>query len=177
MTRVVFIRHAEPLVAIGTPGAQWPLTNEGKGAARLLGERVVGRSPVALVWASPERKALQTAESAFPSGPTRVRDELGEVRKPWYATTDDLREAVSRYVGGDAVEGWERHEDVTARLNLLQADISAGERLVVVSHGVVLTTWLALYGVLDDPFAFWSDLRTPDAWELDLEEKSLERII
>jgi broad specificity phosphatase PhoE len=177
MSSVVFVRHAEPSVAIGTPGAQWPLTNEGKGAARVLGERVARRSPVALVWASPERKALQTAESAFPSGPTRVRDELGEVGKPWYTTTDELRQAVARYVGGDAVEGWERHEDVAARLHLLAADITSAERLVVVSHGVLLTTWLSQFGVLDDPFAFWADLRTPDAWELDLEEKSLGRIV
>jgi broad specificity phosphatase PhoE len=177
MTRVVLIRHAEPLVEIGTPGAQWPLTNEGKSAARVLGERVAGRSPVALVWASPELKACETAASAFPSGPTRVRDELGEVEKPWYATTDDLRQAVARYLGGDAVEGWEHREDVLARLDALRADISPGQRLVVVSHGVLLTTWLAQHGVLDDPFAFWSELRTPDAWELNLEEKSLERIV
>ena len=42
---------------------------------------------------------------------------------------------------------------------------------------MLLTTWLAQNGVLDDPFAFWSELRTPDAWELNLEEKSLERIV
>ncbi len=85
--------------------------------------------------------------------------------------------AVARYLGGDAVEGWERRDDVIARLDALRADINPGERLVVVSHGVLLTTWLAHHGVLDDPFAFWSDLRTPDAWELDLEEKSLDRIV
>jgi broad specificity phosphatase PhoE len=176
MTRVVLIRHAEPLVAIGTPGVQWPLTNEGKDNARALGARIAGTSPVALVWTSPERKACETAASGFADVSTRVRAELGEVTKPWYATTDQLTQAVAAYLGGDVVEGWERREDVLARLELLQADINPGERLVIVSHGVVLTTWLHHVGVLEDPFAFWSDLRTPDAWELDFDDKSLQRI-
>ena len=47
---------------------------------------------------------------------------------------------------------------------------------MVVSHGVLLTTWLHHEIGLEDPFLFWSNLRTPDAWELSLEEKTLERI-
>ena len=108
--------------------------------------------------------------------PTLVREELSEVEKPWYTTTDELRQAVARYLGGETVEGWERREDVIARLDLLAADVSPGECLAVVSHGVLLTIWLDHEGVLEDPFAFWSDLRTPDAWALDPAEKSLGRI-
>jgi broad specificity phosphatase PhoE len=176
VTPLVIIRHAEPLVSGDTPGAQWRLTREGKDNARVLGGRVMERSPISLVWTSPERKARETAEPAFPSVPTRVREQLSEVEKPWYPTTDELRRAVASYVSGEIVEGWERREDVIARLDLLQADIGPGERLAVVSHGVLLTIWLDHVGTLEDPFAFWSDLRTPDAWEVDLERKSLERI-
>jgi broad specificity phosphatase PhoE len=170
------MRHAEPLVLRETPGAQWRLTNEGKESARVHGGRVMERSPITLVWTSPERKARETAEHGFPSIPTRVREQLGEVEKPWYTTTDELREAVASYLGGETVEGWERREDVLARLDLLAADVSPGGSLAVVSHGVLLTMWLDHAGVLDDPYAFWSDLRTPDAWELDLETKALGRI-
>ena len=177
MTRVVLIRHAEPFVEISTPGSQWRLTLEGKDNAGVLGARVVGSSPIAHVWASPERKARETAEHAFPSAAARVREQLGEVTKPWYPTTDELTQAVASYLRGDVVEGWERREDVVARLAQLEADIGPEERLAVVSHGVVLTVWLDHQGVLEDPFAFWSELRTPDAWELDLDEKSLERIV
>jgi broad specificity phosphatase PhoE len=176
VTSLVLIRHAEPLVVGDTPGAQWRLTHEGKDNARLLGGRVVERSPITLVWASPERKARETAESAFPSAPTRLRPQLGEVEKPWYPTTDELREAVASYLGGDVVEGWERRENVMARLDLLEADVSPGDLIAVVSHGVLLTLWLDRLGALEDPFAFWSDLRTPDAWKFDLDEKLLERI-
>jgi broad specificity phosphatase PhoE len=173
MTRLILIRHAEPLVSGGTPGAQWRLTHEGKENAGALGRRIV---PTPLVWTSPERKARETAEHAFPSVLTRVREELGEVEKPWYPTTDELTQAVASYLSGEVMPGWERREDVIARLRRLQTDIAPGECLAVVSHGVLLTTWLDHEGALEDPFAFWSDLRTPDAWELDLEEKSLERI-
>jgi broad specificity phosphatase PhoE len=176
VTRLVLIRHAEPLVSGGTPGAQWRLTNEGKENAGALGRRIDERSPTPLVWTSPERKARETAEHAFPSVPTVVREELGEVEKPWYPTTDELTQAVASYLGGEIVAGWERREDVIARLSPLRADVGPGERLAVVSHGVLLTVWLNDEGVLEDPFAFWSELRTPDAWELDLEDKSLQRI-
>jgi hypothetical protein len=107
---------------------------------------------------------------------TRVREQLSEVEKPWYTTTDELREAVARYLGGEIVEGWERREDVIARLDQLEVDDIGGERLAVVSHGVLLTVWLDHAGVLDDPYGFWSDLRTPDAWALERAEKSLARI-
>jgi broad specificity phosphatase PhoE len=176
VTPVVVIRHAEPLVSGDTPGAQWRLTHEGKENARALGGRIVQRAPITLVWTSPERKARETAEPAFPSVPTRVREQLSEVDKPWYTTTDELRQAVARYLGGETVEGWERREDVIARLDLLAADVSPDERIAVVSHGVLLTIWLDHEGVLEDPFAFWSDLRTPDAWAFDTAEGSLERI-
>jgi broad specificity phosphatase PhoE len=176
VTSLVLIRHAEPLVVGDTPGAQWRLTNEGKDNAGALGRRIVEREPITLVWASPERKARETAEHAFPSVPARVREQLSEVEKPWYPTTDELRLAVARYLGGDVVDGWERREDVLARLDLLEAELSPGDLIAVVSHGVLLTVWLDRLGALDDPFAFWSDLRTPDAWKLDVDQKSLERL-
>ena len=44
------------------------------------------------------------------------------------------------------------------------------------SHGLFITTWLDHEMGLTDPFVFWSELRMPDAWELDLDEKSFRRI-
>jgi hypothetical protein len=59
----------------------------------------------------------------------------------------------------------------------LQRDAGSFERLVVVSHGLLLTTWLEHEIGLDDPFSFWSNLRMPDAWELSPEERSLTRLV
>ena len=63
-----------------------------------------------------------------------------------------------------------------ARLASLEADFTSADSIVIVTHGVLLATWLGCLTPLEDPFSFWSGLRMPDAWELDLEERSLQRI-
>jgi broad specificity phosphatase PhoE len=170
------MRHAEPLVADGTPAAEWLLTDRGREDASVLGGRIADGSTTTVVWTSPQRKARETAALGFPSVAARTREQLSEVKRAWYATPDELAKATASYLSGEVVEGWERRQDVMARLALLEADFTPGERLVVVSHGVLLTIWLDRQIGLDDPFRFWSNLRMPDAWELDLEEKSIERI-
>jgi broad specificity phosphatase PhoE len=170
------MRHAEPIVAEGTPADRWPLTHQGRDDARVLGDRLGELTATTTVWTSPERKARETAEHAFPTVAARVRQELREVMKPWYATADELAPAVAGYLRGESVEGWEHRDDAIARLSPLRADIGPAERFVVVSHGLLLTTWLDDEHGLEDPFLFWSNLGMPDAWEFDLEEKSLRRI-
>jgi broad specificity phosphatase PhoE len=170
------MRHAEPLVAGGTPAAEWPLTDRGREDASVLGRQIADGSTTTVVWTSPQRKARETAALGFPSVAARTREQLSEVKRAWYATPDELAKATASYLSSEVVEGWERRQDVMARLALLEADFTPGERLVVVSHGVLLTIWLDRQIGLDDPFRFWSNLRMPDAWELDLEEKSIERI-
>lgn len=176
VTRVVLVRHAEPQVDNGTPAAEWPLTDRGRDDARLLGEQLAKRFTTTSLWTSPERKACQTAALAFPTVTARVHEPLGEVRKSWYETTDEHASALASYLQGEPVEGWEHREDVTSRLAMIEAEAQSSEHLVVVSHGVLLTTWVDRLIGLTDPFQFWSDLGTPDAWELDLAEKSLEHI-
>jgi broad specificity phosphatase PhoE len=105
-----------------------------------------------------------------------IRDELSEVKRPRYASADEHANAAVRYLRGEAVEGWEPREDVITRVAHLKLDFGSSESLVLVSHGLLLTTWLDDKIGLDDPFSFWSKLRMPDAWEFSLEEKSLERI-
>lgn len=176
VTRLVLVRHAEPEAASGTPAARWPLSERGRRDARVLGGRLADASTGTPVWTSPERKARQTAALAFPSAATHVREQLREVGKPWYAKPDELTGAVATYLRGEPVEGWERRDDVIARLASVGVDFAPWQRVVVVSHGVLLTTWLHHEIGLDDPFAFWSNLRMPDTWELDLAEKSLGRV-
>ena len=40
-----------------------------------------------------------------------------------------------------------------------------GRPLVVATHGMAMTLWLTALG-LEDPEAFWSDLRLPDVFQL-----------
>ena len=65
-----------------------------------------------------------------------------------------------------------------ARLAVLETDLSSLKTdLIIVSHGVLLTTWLDRRIGLEDPYWFSSNLRMPDAWVADFEDKSLQRIV
>jgi broad specificity phosphatase PhoE len=176
MTRLVLVRHAEPLVTVNAPGEQWGLTDNGRNDARSLGVRLASRFTTTSVWTSPEERARETATLVCPSAAIRIREELSEVKKPWYASADENERAVRRFLKGEAIDGWESREDALGRLARLKAELGSSERVVLVTHGVILTTWLVHEIGLDDPFSFWSNLRIPDAWELDVEGGSLERV-
>ncbi len=70
-----------------------------------------------------------------------------------------------------------RREDVISRITQLKSDFGSSESLVLVSHGVLLTTWLDHERGLNDPLSFWSNLTMPDAWLADFEVKLPERIL
>ena len=74
------------------------------------------------------------------------------------------------------VEGWEHREAVKTRIGQLKLGFGTSESIVLVSHGLLLTTWLDHEMGLNDPLSFWSNLRTPDVWNLYFKEKSFERI-
>jgi broad specificity phosphatase PhoE len=173
VTRLLLVRHCEPLKSGETPGAEWPLTEKGRNDADLLGANLARRYSRAIVWTSPERRARETAELAFPLAVANVRDQLREVKKPWYSSADEVTNATANYLRGEEVQGWESREDVISRIAQLKVGYGTSDVRVLVSHGVFLTTWLDQEIGFDDAFLFWSDLRMPDAWEFDLDEKSL----
>jgi broad specificity phosphatase PhoE len=177
MTPIILVRHAEPRVVGETPEAEWPLTEKGRNDATVLGTSIADRSTSAIVFTSRERRARETAALALPLVVAGVRDQLCEVKKPWYASADEHTNAVDNYIKGNVVEGWERRESVISRASQLMSDIGSSEGLVLVSHGLLLTTWLDHEIGLHDPLSFWSDLLMPDAWVADFEDKSLERIV
>ncbi len=110
--------------------------------------------------------------SAFPLAAAGVRAQLSEVKKPWYASADEHANAVEKYLSGEAVEHWESRDAVVRRITQLKSDFGSLESLALVSHGLLITTWLHSEIGLDDPFSFWSDLRMPDAWEVRVDQKS-----
>jgi broad specificity phosphatase PhoE len=175
VTSVFLIRHAEPLPGARTAADQQPLSDKGRSDASELGRRLAGRNLSRTVWTSPERRAFETAGLVFPSAAIRVREQLREVERPWYSSAREHTRAVACYLRGQAVEGWEPREDVIARTTELISDLRGSERLVLVSHGVLLACWLGNALDLEDPSSFWSELRTPDAWEVDFDDKSLVR--
>jgi broad specificity phosphatase PhoE len=173
---ITLIRHAQALNSADVPGAEWPLSNKGRQDARTFGELRCRSIAPTLVLTSPERRARETAALAFPAVPANIQDDLSEVKRPWYASANDHETAVASFLRCEAVTGWEPHQDVIARIKRVTRSLQTWDRPVIVSHGVFLTTWLDHELGLDDPFLFWSNLRLPDAWELNPEKKSFNRI-
>ena len=150
---MLLIRHAMPERVQGVPSEHWRLGDEGRAAARDLAERL---DPDLRIVSSAEPKAIATAEEliAVRGGTIAVDERLGEVQRPprW---DGGYYERARRYVGGEAIDGWEPHAEVVDRFAAAARD--AG---VVVTHGLAMTLYLAPA----DPVRFWDELAFPDAW-------------
>lgn len=78
---------------------------------------------------------------------------------------------VRAYLAGADHPGWEPREQVTARFGagIKHWYLRAATRpLVVATHGMAMTLWLADAIDLSDPTDFWDDLRLPGLFEVDL---------
>jgi broad specificity phosphatase PhoE len=118
----------------------------------------------------PKAAGTAAAIEAATGVTARVDERLGETAGA-EAWDGGHRERAARYVAGEAVAGWEPQANAAARVDAALRD-AAGDGAVTVaavSHGRVLTLWLAAVGALPDPAAFWGGLRYPDAWALDVE--------
>jgi probable phosphoglycerate mutase len=126
VTEIWLIRHADVYDALDDPDDP-PLSGRGREQARRLGERV-RRLRVAAVYASPARRALETARELSPE--VRIDSRLGE--------------AVARFTGGRlAVD--EPAELVVERMRgAVDEAVAAhpGERVVMVSHGIAILSYL-----------------------------------
>jgi broad specificity phosphatase PhoE len=163
LRRLVLVRHAAVELVEGVPPSEWRLTDEGHADARRLAALPVF-GDVALVATSPEGKARGTARPI--AAPIRVEEDLREVerRRTFVVARSAYVDLVDRYFAGGRVEGWEPVADARARIvgciERLLAD-TAGD-LVVVSHGLVLSLYLAdLRGQPRVDLAEWEAIPLP----------------
>jgi broad specificity phosphatase PhoE len=167
--RLFLVRHAMPAVDAQVPPDRWDLDPAGRAAARAL-----ALPPHAVLVSSTEPKARQTLE---PAGPVRTDARFVEVTRdePFHG---DYRARRHSYVDGVDHPGWEPRRLVAARFD---AGVSfwlreAGARpLVIATHGMAMTVWLAAAVGLTDPGGFWAGLRLPDLLEVDLAARTWRR--
>jgi broad specificity phosphatase PhoE len=62
MSKLFLIRHAQPEVRPGVPPRLWPLTAQGRESAQQLAQHLAGSDQPVRLYASPERKAQETAQ-------------------------------------------------------------------------------------------------------------------
>ena len=152
--------------------ADWELSSGGLSDARAL----VRALPIgALLIASREPKARQTLE---PTGSVETDERFNEVTRdePY---DGDFRARRRAYVTGTDYRGWEPRDQVVARFAdgvRFWTARAVGRPLVIASHGMAMTLWLAATVDLGDAGVFWADLRLPDILTVDVTGKQVTRL-
>jgi hypothetical protein len=168
---VILVRHAMPVVDLAVPPHEWVL----QGPVPPLG---LPADPY--LAASTEPKALGTLA---PFGPVATDVRFGEITRPASSPAshgDGWRELRLAYVEGADHPGWEPRSAVVARFDAGINDHwvrAAGRPLVVASHGMAMTLWLTARISLEAPGVFWSSLRLPDVFAVDLVARTVVRLL
>jgi broad specificity phosphatase PhoE len=174
--RLVLVRHGRPEVTEGALPPAWPLSDASRQAISGLGRRLTVDRGAVLV-SSTEPKALATAEALELGLEVIAADELREVAKPWFEDEADLHRAAAAYFGGEVLLGWEPLAAAVARFRRVIDQLDSQHDSVVVTHGMVMTAWLASIGVVADGYRFWLRLTQPDAWEVSLNDRRLWQVL
>jgi broad specificity phosphatase PhoE len=159
MTQLYLIRHAHTRMT-GGAAERWPLSEKGRREARILARQDFWRK-VELIFSSPEPKASSTAKPAARRWgvPLRIVDCLRELHRP--RLIPDYRKAIARLFANpeQSIAGMETAAQAAGRITHCIRELVAahpGQTLAVVSHGLVLTLFLAQ---LDDRWPTTSEWR------------------
>jgi len=164
---LILVRHAAPLIEPGVPPPQWGLSPEGRADAEALAVRVAALKPQAIC-ASTEPKAIETARLlARPLGLAIDTDPaFDEHRRGSWPFEPDAAVRDARMLRvlsdfGSSVDGAEVGAAAAARF-AAGVEARAARPLVIVSHGTILSLFLAWTASLE-PQALWRSLRLPEA--------------
>ncbi|MEP7216513.1 MAG: histidine phosphatase family protein [Anaerolineaceae bacterium] len=175
---MVLIRHAMPRVTPGTASTLWTLGESAKEDCVLLAH-AVPENIAPVIYTSPEPKAAETAAVIALRLSLQVVNDarLSEVDRPpvW---DEDYRSMVLSYLHSGVQLGWEPANTVLARFTAAvdeALDTHPVGDLIVSDHGMALSLYAASVAKIDLR-EFWAQLTFPDAWRLDVEMKTLERL-
>jgi broad specificity phosphatase PhoE len=177
--RLLLVRHAAPLIDPPTPSSEWVLSPQGEEAARRLAQSLAAPPP-SPIYSSAETKAVQTAAVLAEEWGLRVRveDDLHEVGgRSWANSPAEYEQIVSRYLRGEAVDGWEERAGAQRRIATAVKLMGPDQDLLVVSHGLVLVLCLAwlLEVEAGTLFPVWRTIRFPELCILDWETREVVR--
>jgi broad specificity phosphatase PhoE len=176
---LILVRHGRPKIDPDTPATTWGLCDEGREGCERLAGQILDLKPTAIV-SSPEPKALQTARIIGDRLGLKVEVDPGlhEHKRQHlsFGTEEEFRARIAQVFaephapipgGESAHEAYERVAETLAR--------HKGEPLLAVTHGTVLSLYLA-EKLACDAHDLWRSLHMPDAFVLDGEGKLIERI-
>jgi broad specificity phosphatase PhoE len=173
------VRHAQTQPT-ALPVETWPLSEAGIQQAQRLAELPFWQD-VQIICSSVEPKALQTAQIAAERNDLPVEPvfDLRELRRPnGLASVEAYQAAVREALENPfrSINGWEPTGEAQTRImtaieRLLLAH--AGKTLAVVSHGLVITLYLAYLADSAPSFDVWKSLPFASAFQIDTEERKI----
>lgn len=182
MRQLFLIRHASPQIQPDVPTREWQLSERGIEEAHALA-KLAPTWELEAIYTSSEPKAQTTgliiadALGLF----VHVVDGFDELRMPaWIGNANEFNEAVHAILedGDEAPRGAETAAQAAARFADGVELVAQGEfPAAIVSHGRVLTAWLAQAIGLDDPYETWRTMPMPGWACIDLDAPRLGFIV
>ncbi len=164
-TEIVFLRHAETVVSPNSPASEWLLAPSGQSESyELAASGILGE--IDAIVSSDEMKAIETAEPFARMFGLEIESnhdfrELNRNAGP-FLTREEYFSCVQEVLKSSSARpnGWECAADALARTKKgVQQAMSqhSSERVLVVSHGLVLTLYFAdLQDAMHEAFDRWN---------------------
>ena len=183
--KLILVRHSLPEMVVGVPASQWRLSEEGRLRCQKLAERLAAYG-LATIVTSAEPKAVETGQIVaealglpFETAPGLHEHERGVVRDLGSREEFQTQVACLFEHPSELVLGHETADQAHARFAGAVAHVveehpagnpsspdstelvaGSGQSLAVVSHGTVMTLFIARANGLD-PIPFWKSLSLP----------------
>ncbi len=182
---LILVRHSLPEFVTGVPASQWRLSDEGRRRCQPLARRLAAYKPTAVI-SSEEPKAIETGQICarvlrlpFKTAPGLHEHQRGVVhdmgsREEFEAQVGRVFEQPDRLVFGSET-GDQAHARFSSAIAHVMTQYPSG-RLAIVSHGTVVTLFIARATGLD-PLAFWQSLGLPAFAVLSLPELELRELV
>lgn len=182
MSYLILVRHSQPQQQPDLPAREWHLSQEGRARCQKLGSELAAKYNPTRIVASSEPKAIETATiiAAFFGLPIEIAADLHEHdrRNVGYLPADEFKaRAAALFAHPDElVLGVETANQALTRFEaavrkLLEQHIEGD--LAAVTHGTVMTLFLAHYNPQINPLDFWQQLTLPAVYYLSLPDFQL----
>jgi broad specificity phosphatase PhoE len=176
MRTIYLIRHASPNIQPQIPAPEWALSERGQREAEALAGTAEGWG-VEAIYASTEPKARGTALIVGDALglPVHVVPSFDELRIPhdWITNSGEFNELVQAILTrtDPAPRGCELADVAAARFaEGIDLVIQGPMPAAVVSHGRILSSYLAHYFDVGDAFEYWRSIPMPGWTAVDLDK-------
>jgi len=137
--KIYFIRHFKTVIDPDVPSENWKLSQPNPSVKEKILSNI-DQDNIGNLYASAEKKAINTLEFLFEGKAIHVVKELGEVDRSKSGFIPDYNVTVERFFNGNCPE-WESVENVASRINTTFKFISEKEKdnmkdVWVVVHGL-----------------------------------------